>query len=92
MKQVVFNHPLVEAIADFVLKYADSAGKGNFILKAMWQGIRPEVPGLLKDLDSCDESVKTVADTVSVALHEELKKFPPSTIVEEVISDTSRKK
>lgn len=63
---MAYKHRIVEGIAQLVEEFG---GKGsNPMTKALWYGIKHEIPSLLESLDEDDEAVAYIEDKVREAL------------------------
>ena len=60
----VYKHKIVQGLANIIEKYA---GHGSSpIMKAVWMGIKGEVPGILETLDNNEEMVNELEKEMGI--------------------------
>ena len=68
---MLYRHKIVEALAKFIQEFG--GGGKDPIMRAIWAGLRSQVPGILRVLDENDELV----EELRVKLLDALDLMPP---------------
>ena len=75
----MYRHKVVQALADLIAKYG--GGGESPIMRAVWFGLKHEVPLILQALDSSEEAIRMIEDKLREVLGiepkvEEVKPLP----------------
>lgn len=63
---MTYRHKVVQGLADLIAKYG--GGGRDPLMRAVWYGIKGQVPIILQALDDSEEAVKMIEDKMREAL------------------------
>lgn len=81
---MAYKHRITQGLADLIEKYG--GGGDDPMLKAVWWGLKGQVPLILQALDSSEEAIKEIEDKLREVLGIE-EPIPPVALIAEKVAD-----
>lgn len=62
----MYRHKVVQGLADLIAKYG--GGGKDPMMRAVWFGVKGQIPSLLQTLDNSEEAIKEIEDKLKEVL------------------------